>query len=84
MLSARIKREHCSETGQPFNAWCPLKGRTYLNNVPVVFPKKFSYRERVKPCFFVTCTIIISHIILENSLKFLNSFRKFEDFLSQY
>ena len=48
------------------------------------FSKTVSSKERVKPCFFVTCNIIISHIFLKILLKFFKLFRRYEDFLCQY
>ena len=48
------------------------------------FSKNLSSKERLKPWFFVTFNIIISGIFPEISLKFLKSFRKYEEFLCQY
>ena len=60
------------------------------------FSKNVSFREKVKPCFFVTFKIIISHIFTENfietpevvqkiwrfSLSILTIFINFSDFLT--
>ena len=46
--------------------------------------KNVSSSERVKPRFLVTFNIIINHFFPEISLKFLNSFRRHEDFPHQY
>ena len=51
---------------------------------PCSFSKNVCTRERVKPCIFVNFNIIISHILFKIPLKFLKSFRIYEDFLRQY
>ena len=38
-------------------------------NPPCGFSKNVSSKEKVKPCFFVTFNIIISHIFLENFIE---------------
>ena len=48
------------------------------------FSKNLSSKERLKPWFFETFNIIISGIFPEISLKFLKSFRKYEEFFCQY
>ena len=45
---------------------------------------KLASKERVKPWFFVTFNIIMVTSFLKISLKFLKSFRRYEDFLCQY
>ena len=47
----------------------------------VFFLKNASSKERVKTYFFVTFTIITSHIFSEISLKVFKAFRKYEDFV---
>ena len=47
---------------------------------PCGFSKNISSKKRVKPGFFVTFNIIISPIF-KASLKFLKSFRSFEESL---
>ena len=44
--------------------------------------KKQHRRKRVKPCFFVTFTMQVTSF-LKISLKFLQSFRRYKDFLRQ-
>ena len=52
---------------------------------PYGFSKTVSSKERVKPWFFVAFNIIISHIFPENFIvKFLKSFRRYEEFFCQY
>ena len=50
----------------------------------MVFPKMYFSEKGWSPGFFVTFNIIISDIFPEKiSLKFLNSFRRYEGFLLQ-
>ena len=51
---------------------------------PCGFSKSVSCKERMKPWFFVTFNIIVSHIFPEDLLKLLKSFRRYEGFPWQY
>ena len=48
------------------------------------FLKSESSKENVKPWFFVTFNVIVSHNFPQISLKFITSFRSYEEFLCQY
>ena len=46
------------------------------DDTPCSFSKNVSSKERVKPWFFVTFNIIISHIFPENFIEFPQVFQK--------
>ena len=58
--------------------------RVGQSNTPCGFFENVFSRERVKAYFFAALNIIISTPFLQISLKFLKSFRTYENFLLQY
>ena len=48
------------------------------------FSKKVFFRESAKPSIYVNYVIIRYNIYVENSLKMLRSFNRYDDFLLEY
>ena len=61
----RLLEKHLAAINKSLKGW----GKGQFNPTPYGFSRNVCSRKRVKPCFFVT--IIISHIVPENSMDFV-------------